>query len=57
MDGKKIQHAEEVKYLVVTLDRSLTWRPHLKSKIDLCKAMLVNITNKYKHTHTKQNRS
>ena len=39
------------KYLGVTLDRRLNWRDHVNDKISTCKAMLLNITNKYRHTH------
>ena len=33
----------------MTLDRRL--RDHVNDKISTCKAMLLNITNKYRHTH------
>ena len=36
----------------MTLDRRLTWRKHIKNKTDACKGLLINITNKYKHTTT-----
>ena len=48
---KFIKHETKVKYLGVTLDRRLSWRDHINDKISACKAMLLNITNKYRHTH------
>ena len=50
MGGKFIKHETKVKYLEVTLDRRLSWREHINDKINTCKAMLLNITNKYRHT-------
>ena len=51
LGGKIIKHETQVKYLGVTLDRRLNWRAHINDKINTCKAMLLNITNKYRHTH------
>ena len=51
LGGKFIKHETEVKYLGVTLDKILSWRSHIDDKINACKAMLLNITNKYRHTH------
>ena len=51
LGGKFIKHKTEVKYLGVTLDKKLSWRTHINHKINTCKAMLLNITNKYRHTH------
>ena len=51
LGGKFIKHETQVKYLGVTLDRRLSWRDHINDKISTCKAMLLNITNKYRHTH------
>ena len=51
LGGKFIKHETEVKYLGVTLDKRLSWRSHINDKINTCKAMLLNITNKYRHTH------
>ena len=47
---KYFKHKNTVKYLGLTLDRRLTWRPHIKNKIDACKGQLLKIINKYKHT-------
>ena len=51
LGGKFIKHDNKVKYLGVTLDKRLSWRDHINVKISICKAMLLNITNKYRHTH------
>ena len=51
LGGKFIKHETEVKYLGVTLDKRLSWRSHINEKINTCKTMLLNITNKYRHTH------
>ena len=32
------------------LDRWLSWRDHINDKISTCKAILLNIMNKYRHT-------
>ena len=48
---KFIKHETKVKYLGVTLDKRLSSRDHINDKISTCKAMLLNITNKYRHTH------
>ena len=51
LGGQLIKHETEVKYLGVTLDKRLSWRSQINDKINTCKAMLLNITNKYRHTH------
>ena len=49
---KFIKHETKVKYLGVILDKRLSWRDHINDKISTCKAMLLNITNKYRHTQS-----
>ena len=51
LGGKFIKHETKVKYLGVTLDKRLSWKDHINDKISTCKVMLLNITNKYRHTH------
>ena len=51
LGGKIIKHENKVKYLGVTLDNRLCWSYHINDKIITCKAMLLNITSKYRHTH------
>ena len=50
MGGKFIKHNDKVKYLCLTLNQRLSWRQHINDKINTCKGLLLNITNKYRHT-------
>ena len=50
LGGKFIKHENKVKYLGITLDRRLSWREHINDKISTCRTILLNITNKYRHT-------
>ena len=49
--GRVTKYETKIKYLGVTLDRRLSWRDHINDKISTYKAMLLYITNKYRHTH------
>ena len=51
LGGKFIKHETKFKYLEVTLDRRLNSQDHINDKINTCKAMLLNITSKYRHIH------
>ena len=46
MDGINIPFTHSVKYLGVTLDYKLTWKPHLEEKIAACKKLMVIINSK-----------
>ena len=50
MGGKFIKHDTTVKYLGLTPDRRLNWRQHINSKVKYLQRLLLNITNKYRHT-------
>ena len=52
LGGKYIKHKHKLKYLGITLNRRLTCITHIKNKVDSLKGLLINITNKYKHTST-----
>ena len=44
MDGQQIPFSDSVKYLVVTLDNNLTWKPHLEKKQQPTKKLMVMLT-------------
>ena len=41
MDGIKIPFLETVKYLKVTLDNKISWKPHIENKTVACKKLMV----------------
>ena len=43
MSGVEIPYSKEVKYLRVTLDSKLSWRPHINSKISAAKKLMYVI--------------
>jgi ribonuclease HI len=45
MGGKAIKYSEETRYLGVIMDRRLTWRPHIQSKIVNAKKLLFKMRN------------
>ena len=45
MEGINIPYSETVKYLGVTLDKRLTWKAHINSKIRAAKGHLLKVNN------------
>ena len=45
INGQELEYSDTVKYLGVTLDTKLTWRPHVKNKIKAGKKMLFKAKN------------
>ena len=41
MDGIKITFSETIKYLGVTLDNKISWKPQIENKTVACKKLMV----------------
>ena len=53
---KKIPFSETVKYLGVTLDNKLTWKPHLEDKTTASKKLIVMLNSNLRGMHTPKSR-
>ena len=45
MQGRPLKYVDTAKYLGLTLDKRLSWRPHILDKIAACKRYLAKIAN------------
>ena len=45
MDRQLIPFSDSVKYLGVTLDNKLTWKPHIEAKTTACKKLMVMLNS------------
>ena len=52
MDGQKIPFSDSVKYLGVTLDNKLSWKPHLEEKTTACKKLMVMLNSNLRGMHS-----
>ena len=51
MDRQQIPFSDTVKYLGVTLDNKLTWKPHLEDKTTACKKLMVMLNSNLRGMH------
>ena len=51
MNGQEIPFSDSVKYLGVTLDNKLTWKPHLEEKTTACKKLMVMLNSNLRGMH------
>ena len=51
MDGQQIPFSNSVKYLGITLDNKLTWKPHLEEKTTACKKLMVMLNSNLRGMH------
>ena len=51
IDGIQIPFSDSVKYLGVTLDSKLTWKPHLEAKTTACKKLMVMLNSNLRGMH------
>ena len=49
VDGKSVPYSSEVKYLGLTLDPKLQWRPHVKNKINKAKRTLFALSKEVRN--------
>ena len=45
MDGVQIPFSDSVKYLGVTLDNKLSWKPHIEAKTTACNKLMVMLNS------------
>ena len=51
MDGQQIPFLDSVRYLGVTLDKKLTWKPHLEEKTTACKKLMDMLNSNLRGIH------
>ena len=51
MDGIDIPFSDTVKYLGVTIDNKLTWKPNIEAKSMACKKLMVLLNSNLRGMH------
>ena len=51
MDGIEIPFSTSVKYLGVTLDNKLSWKPHIEAKTSACKKLMIILNSNLRGMH------
>ena len=51
MDGVQLPFSDTVKYLGVTLDNKISWKPHIAAKTTACKKLMVMLNSNLRGMH------
>ena len=53
MDGIKISFSQTVKYLGVTRENKISWKPHIENKTVACKQLMVMLNRTFRGIQAK----